>query len=209
MARAACYPPLDPGDDSAIRARLATSRVAVVGCGGLGSNAAMMLVRAGVGSLTLVDFDRVEVSNLNRQLFFPDQIGSPKTEALAETLRRIAPSVELRLHQVCVTTENLVDLVRDADVVIEAVDRAEVKALIVNTLTEQQPDTPLVGASGLAGVGSANEIVAERVADAFYLVGDRHSDVARGLPLIASRVMVAAAHQAHVAIRCLIGHPEP
>jgi len=202
-------PPTPPNDDSAVRARLANSHVALVGCGGLGSNAASMLVRAGVGELTLIDFDVVEESNLNRQLFFRDQLGLPKTEALAATLRRINPDVTLHIHTTCATEENLVGLVGDADVIIEAADRAETKAMIANVLSEQIPDTPLVAASGLAGFASANEIVTERFGEAFYLVGDLRSDVRDELPLIASRVMVASAHEAHVAIRLLLGHPEP
>lgn len=201
--------PVEQFDEPGIRARLAESHVAIVGCGGLGSNAAAMLLRSGVGELTLIDFDVVEPSNLNRQLFFEDQLGRPKTEALAETLLRIKPQARLRLHQLRVTEETLCPLVADADVVIEAVDRAEVKAFIANTLLCHMPDKPLVGASGLAGISSANSVVTERITDSFYLVGDLHSDVRHGHALIASRVMVAAAHEAHAAIRILLGHAEP
>jgi sulfur carrier protein ThiS adenylyltransferase len=204
-----CLPPLEPNDDPAMRARLAASHVAIIGCGGLGSNAAAMLVRCGVGKLTLVDFDVVEESNLNRQMFFLDQLGMPKTAALRETLLRINPDVSLRIHQECVTAENLVDLVGDAEVVIEAADRAEVKAMIANTVLTELADTPLVSASGLAGFDSANDVVTERMADGFYLVGDQRSDVRLGYSLLASRVMVAAAHEAHAAIRILLGYPEP
>lgn len=192
-----------------MRARLAASHVAIVGCGGLGSNAAAMLLRCGVGELTLIDFDVVEESNLNRQMFFRDQLGSPKTGALRDTLLRINPDVVLHVHQECVTAENLVDLVGDADVLIEAADRAEVKAMVANTALTVLPDTPLVSASGLAGIDSANEVTTERMADRFYLVGDQRSDVRAGHPLLASRVMVAAAHEAHAAVRILLGYPEP
>jgi sulfur carrier protein ThiS adenylyltransferase len=203
-----CRLPIPVDDDPAARARLADSHVAIVGCGGLGSNAAHMLVRAGIGQLTLIDFDTVEADNLNRQLFFPDQIGQPKTEALAVTLRRIRPDVRLTLHQTCVTQENAAELAGDADVIIEAADRPDVKAMLVATLLDALPGVPLVAASGLAGFGSANEIATERVGDDFYLVGDLASDIRDGLPLMASRVMVAAAHEAHAAIRVLLGHTE-
>jgi sulfur carrier protein ThiS adenylyltransferase len=198
-----------PDDDAGVRARLADSHVAIIGCGGLGSNAAALLVRSGIGALTLIDFDVVEESNLNRQLFFRDQLGRPKTSALAETLLRIRPEVTLHLHQMCVSAGDLLALVGDADVVIEAVDSAEAKAMIANTLLREQPDLPLVSASGLAGFDTANTIVTERVAENFYLSGDHTSDVRDELPLLASRVMVAAAHEAHAAIRILLGHPEP
>ncbi|HEY5541525.1 MAG TPA: sulfur carrier protein ThiS adenylyltransferase ThiF [Coriobacteriia bacterium] len=204
-----CFAPLEPHDDPALRARLAASHVAIIGCGGLGSNAAAMLVRCGVGELTLIDFDVVEESNLNRQMYFRDQIGTPKTVAISQTLLRIAPQVVLHLHQECVTPENLVQLVKGADVVIEAADRAEVKAMIVNTALAELPGLPLVSASGLAGFDSANDVVTERIGDDFYLVGDLRSDVRLGHSLFASRVMVAAAHEAHAAVRILLGYPEP
>jgi len=199
----------DAMNEQAMRARLAASRVAIVGCGGLGSNVAAMLLRSGVRTLTLIDFDVVEESNLNRQLFFRDQIGRPKTEALAETLLRIDPGALLTLHTRRVTADDVADLVRDADVVVEAVDRADTKAMIVNTLMETLPDTPLVTASGLAGFGPANDVVTQRPCDNLYLVGDLESDVTAGHALFASRVMVAAAHEAHAVIRRLLGFDEP
>ena len=201
--------PIDNRDDAGVRARLAASHVAIIGCGGLGSNAANMLVRSGVGELTLVDFDEVDEGNLNRQLYFRDQIGRPKTEALAETLRRIDPDVVLHIFTTCVTEDDLIEIVGDAQVVIEAVDVAATKALVANTVMRERPGTPVVCASGIAGFLSANEIITERVEDDFYVVGDLESDIHHELPLLASRVTAAAAHEAHAAIRILLGHPEP
>lgn len=200
---------VDLFDDGAIRARLASSHVAIIGCGGLGSNAAMMLVRAGVGELTLVDYDVVDRSNLNRQMYFPDQIGEPKTAALAETLLRLQPNLALHLRQQEATEDNLAVLVEGAQVVIEAADSAEVKAMVANTLLEQRPGLPIVGASGLAGADSANAIRTEELVPGFYMVGDQTSDVGESMPLISSRVVAAAAHEVHMAIRILLGHSEP
>jgi sulfur carrier protein ThiS adenylyltransferase len=202
------FEPIAVDDDAGVRARLAGAHIALIGCGGLGSNAAAMFVRAGVGELTLIDFDDVDESNLNRQLFFRDQLGQPKTTALAETLLRIQPRVVLHLHQLCATPENLVSLIEGADVVVEAADRAEVKAMVANSVLCSCPHVPLVSASGLAGFGPANGVVTERIGECFYLVGDMESDVRDNLPLLASRVMIAAAHEAHAAIRILLGHPE-
>jgi sulfur carrier protein ThiS adenylyltransferase len=195
--------------EAELRARLAASSVAIIGCGGLGSNAAAMLLRAGVRTLTLIDFDRVEESNLNRQLFFRDQLGRLKTEALTETLLRIDPDARLTLINERVAPENLTRFVAGADVIIEAVDGAATKAMIVNVCMEALPGVPLVTASGLAGYDSANAIVTQQLVDGLYLVGDLTSDACAGLPLFASRVMVAAAHQAHAALRCLLGLTEP
>lgn len=191
--------------DPELRAKLAGSHVAVLGCGGLGSNVAAMLVRSGVRKLDLVDFDVVSEDNLNRQLFFRDQVGALKTEALAETLLRIAPDARLRLATVCMTAENLVELVGNAQVIVEAVDTAETKAMIVDVCSRDLPDVPLVTASGLAGYGSANAISTEKLADNLFVVGDLESDIRDGHSLLASRVMVASAHEAHAVIRVLLG----
>ena len=88
------------------RARLAAARVGVAGLGGLGSHIAVMLARSGVGALHLVDFDLVDESNLNRQHYFREHLGRPKTEALAEQLRRIDPGIELTLDRVRVDAGN-------------------------------------------------------------------------------------------------------
>jgi len=190
--------------DPELRARLGAARVAIIGCGGLGSNVAAMLLRSGVRSLTLIDFDTVAADNLNRQMFFVDQLGRLKTEALAETLLRIEPSADLRLISRCISSADLLEAVRDADAIVEAVDSADTKAMIVQVCSRDLPDVPLVTVSGLAGYGSANRIGTERLADNLYVVGDLESDIRSGLSLLASRVMVAAAHQAHAVIRALL-----
>lgn len=195
--------------DPELRARLRECTVAIIGCGGLGSNVAEMLVRSGIGRLTLVDFDVVDERNLNRQFFFRDQVGMPKVIALSENLQRIRSDVRLDLVAERVTAANLVGLVRSACAVVEAVDEAGTKAMIVNTVLAQLPDVPLVTASGLAGYGSTNAIVTERMAENLYVVGDLTSDVRDGHPLFASRVMAAAAAQAHAVVRVLLGYPEP
>jgi sulfur carrier protein ThiS adenylyltransferase len=108
-----------------------------------------------------------------------------------------------------VTEANLLPLVTGADVVVEAVDTAEAKAMVLNTCLRELPGVPLVTASGLAGYGSTNAIVVERMAENLYVVGDLMSEADEGHPLFASRVMAAAAAQAHVVVRVLLGYPEP
>ena len=196
-------------DQENLRARLGEASVGIIGLGGLGSNAAMMLLRSGLRRFVLADFDRVEESNLNRQLFFPDQLGRLKTEALAETLTRIDPEVQLTLVAERIGRDNIAAVFADVDVVIEAVDGADCKVEIVESASDCLPDTPLVWAMGLAGYASANCIETSRVGEYSWVVGDLEADVRAGLPLIASRVMVAAAHEAHMAIRLLLGMQEP
>ena len=183
--------------------------VAVCGLGGLGSNIAVALARAGIGKLILVDFDKVDISNLHRQQYKAAQIGRCKTEALAENLREIAPYVELTTHTVRMTEENLEEILSEADVICEAFDGAEQKAMLVNGVLEKLHMKYLISASGMAGFDSANHIKTRRIMDRFYLCGDGVSDVTDGIGLVASRVMVCAAHQAHMVMRILEGQFEP
>ena len=156
--------------------KLQAATVAVCGLGGLGSNIAISLARAGVGKLILVDFDRVDVTNLHRQQYKANQVGMPKPEAL----------------------------LGKADVVCEAFDNAEAKAMLVNTVLENMPEKFLVAASGMAGYDSGNSITTRKVTKRFYVCGDGKSDVNDGIGLIAPRVMLCAAHQALTVVRIIV-----
>ena len=193
----------------AFQKRAAASTVAVCGLGGLGSNIAVALARAGVGRLILIDFDRVDITNLHRQQYKADQIGQYKTEALASNLAEIAPYTTLVPHTVRLTAQNAPELLHDADIVCEAFDKAENKAMLVDTVLEQLPDKYLVAGSGMAGLGSANTIRTRRVTNRFYLCGDGVSDVNDGMKLVSARVMLCAAHEAQMVLRILAGQLEP
>ena len=181
----------------------ASATVAVCGLGGLGSNIAILLARAGIGKLILCDFDRVDITNLHRQQYKVDQIGMDKTVALAENLKEIAPYISLEVHTARITEANAVMLLRDADIICEAFDNAECKAMLANLVLESMLDKFLVAASGMAGFGSTNTIRTRRVMSRFYLCGDEQSDVQAEGSLVASRVMLCAAHQAHTVLRIL------
>ena len=185
-----------------------SATVAVCGLGGLGSNIAISLARAGIGKLILIDFDRVDITNLHRQQYKADQIGMYKTAALADNLREIAPYIEIEVHTERITEENAVTLLKDADIICEAFDDAECKAMLTNTVLSELPEKYLVAASGMAGMGTPNSIRTRRITDNFYLCGDGVSDSADGLGLIAPRVMLCAAHQAHTVLRILAGQLE-
>ena len=188
-----------------VQNRLSEATVAICGLGGLGSHIAMALARAGVGTLILLDYDRVDVTNLNRQQYKADQIGQEKSAALAENLREIAPYIRILSHTVKLTGENIPELLQDADVICEAFDRADQKSLLVNTVLEQLPDKFLVAASGMAGMGPANTIQTRRIMKRFYLCGDGVSDVEQVGSLFAPRVMLCAAHQALAVLRIITG----
>ncbi len=185
-----------------------SATVAICGLGGLGSNIAFSLARAGIGRLILIDFDRVDISNLHRQQYKASQIGRYKTEALLENLKEAAPYGEFDIHTVRITEDNALELLNGADIICEAFDSAEAKAMITNFVLEKMPDKYLVAASGMAGLGSANAIKTRRITSKFYLCGDEVSDVNDNTCLISSRVMLCAAHQAHAVLRILSGQFE-
>ena len=188
--------------------RFSSATVAVCGLGGLGSNIAIVLARAGIGKLILIDFDRVDITNLHRQQYKASQIGLYKAEALAENLGEIAPYTEITAVTEKITEGNFADLLRDADVVCEAFDNAEAKAMLVNGVLEQLSDCYLVAASGMAGMDTPNTIRTRKVMGRFYLCGDETNDVADTIGLVAPRVMLCAAHQAHTVLRILAGEFE-
>lgn len=177
--------------------------VAICGLGGLGSNIANCLARAGVGKLILIDFDRVDISNLHRQQYSARQIGMYKTQALKENLKEISPYIGIDIHTVKIDDKNFYDLLNGADIICEAFDDANAKAMLANAVLEKMPKKYLVCASGMAGLGSANDIKTRKITKRFYLCGDEVSDVSDDIGLVASRVMLCAAHQAHAVLRIL------
>lgn len=177
--------------------------IAVCGLGGLGSNIAISLARAGIGKLILIDFDKVEISNLNRQQYKANQLGLPKTLALSENIREIAPYTEVRAHDAFITEINATAFLSDADIICEAFDDPSCKAALANTVLTGMPDKYYIAASGMAGLGSPNEIVTRKITDRFYLCGDGKSDVNDEIGLVSSRAMLCASHQALTALRIL------
>ena len=188
--------------------RFSSATVAICGLGGLGSNIAIALARAGIGKLLLIDYDSVDITNLHRQQYKANQIGFCKAEALANNLSEIAPYIEIKPVTAKITEENFADLLKDADIICEAFDNAESKAMLVNGVLEQLPNCYLVAASGMAGMAAPNTIKTRKITKHFYLCGDEISDVANTIGLVAPRVMVCAAHQAHTVLRILAGEYE-
>jgi len=191
-----------------LQRKISQTAVAVCGLGGLGSNIAVCLARSGIGRLFLLDFDRVDVANLHRQQYKAAQVGMMKTAALAANLREIAPYVDVITRTCRITEENLFPLLKDMDIVCEAFDDAEEKAMLVNGVLEQFPETVIVASSGMAGLASGNRIRTRRIARRFFLCGDGTSELSKEKGLFASRVMLCAAHQAHMVLRIIAGKAE-
>jgi sulfur carrier protein ThiS adenylyltransferase len=188
-----------------IHQKIKKSIVGIAGLGGLGSAIAIALARVGVGSLILVDFDLVEPSNLNRQQYFVHQIGMPKVEALPKNLALINPYVKVRTYQEKIDRNNAERIFKEAEVVVEAFDRAEEKAMLINTVSEKMPDKYIVAASGVAGYGENNEIKTVRFSSKIFIVGDQETAAQPGVGLMAPRVGIAAHHQANTVLRILLG----
>lgn len=182
---------------------LRQTHVAVVGLGGLGSNVAMWLARLGVGHLQLIDFDKVELSNLNRQYYFLGDVGEFKAVALLPKLKQVNPYGDYRISTERLTEDNLEHLLGDADIICEALDKPESKAMLVNEVLDRLPDKFLIAASGLAGFGSSAEMQVRKISQRFYLCGDGHSDFQQ-LPLCGARVGLCAAQQALTIARIIL-----
>ncbi|MEG2648963.1 MAG: thiamine biosynthesis protein ThiF [Anaerovoracaceae bacterium] len=186
-----------------LQAKISGSTVAICGLGGLGSNIAISLGRAGIGKLILIDFDKVDITNLHRQQYKACQIGMDKTQALQENLLEIAPYLSIETHTIGLTEGNITKVLNEADIICEAVDVAETKGMLVNEILEKMPNKYLVAASGMAGLGDGNLIKTKKITKKFYVCGDQVSNVNDGIGLVSSRVMICAAHQAHVVLQIL------
>ena len=188
-----------------IHQKIKKSVVGIAGLGGLGSVVAIALARVGVGKLILVDFDVVEPSNLNRQQYFVHQIGMPKTEALEKNIAGINPYVKTEIYQERLDQNNVERIFKEAQVVVEAFDRAEEKAMLINAVTEKMPDKYIVAASGVAGYGDNNEIKTIRFSSKVFITGDQKTAARPGVGLMAPRVGIVAHHQANTVLRILLG----
>ena len=189
--------------------KLEESTVGIAGLGGLGSHIAVMLARSFVGHLILADYDRVDLTNLNRQAYGISHLGKKKTEAIREILEEINPYLEIRTVDTKVTAENAAALFAGCDVVCEAFDRPEEKAMLVNSLLGALPETFLVSGSGMAGYGSTGLMTVKRPMSRLYVAGDGTSDIETGMCLMAPRVMTCAGMEANMAVRLLLGETEP
>lgn len=188
-----------------MKEKLNAASVAVAGLGGLGSHVAVALARSGVGHLFLVDFDSVDVTNLNRQAYMIPHLGRPKTEALTEMLQQINPWLDIKSRQVLVTEENIRELFGEYAIVCEAFDRPDQKAMLVRGLLTGCPGAAVVSGNGMAGYGDANQIQTVRRMGRLYVCGDQTTDIGEGMGLMAPRVAVCAGHMANQVIRLILG----
>jgi sulfur carrier protein ThiS adenylyltransferase len=155
-----------------VHKRVKRSTVGIAGLGGLGSQVAIALARIGVGTLILVDYDVVEPSNLNRQQYFIEQIGMPKVDAMGETLKEINPYVRAVAHHTVISQKNIKRIFGNAEIIVEAFDKAEEKAMLINAIPKSMPDKYIVAASGMAGYGESDAIRTTKFSSKIFIVGD-------------------------------------
>ncbi len=173
-------------------------KIGIAGVGGIGSNVAVNLVRSGITWLRLIDFDRVDQSNLNRQFYFHDQIGRFKVEALRENLLRINPDIVLELAQETITQANCRQLLTDCDIIVEGFDRQEHKKMLIEAFT----DRAVFSACGIAGA-SLSGIRTRRLGHCF-ITGDFATGCDEA-PLFAHKIITVANYMSQL----ILEHKEP
>jgi len=189
---------------SEIEDHLKNFRVGIAGAGGLGSNCAAALARSGIGTIVIVDFDRVEQSNLSRQFYFSGQTGMMKTDALKENLLRIRPEIKILAFQVKLDRENIQSVFAGCDVIVEAFDSSDMKEMIIESVQKELPGVPLVVGSGLAGWGRNEIIKFRKIDETLYLCGDEMTETSDDLPPLAPRVGIVANMQANTVVDILL-----
>lgn len=111
--------------------RLINSKVLIIGCGALGSMVAIQLSGAGIGYIGIADFDNIEISNLQRQFFFnTEDVGKSKVNVLAERIKKLNPTTEVKIYQELITTRKAEDIIPLYDFIIDATDNPESKKMI-------------------------------------------------------------------------------
>lgn len=185
------------------RMLLESSCVGVAGAGGLGSNCAMHLVRAGVKRLVVADFDVVSESNLNRQFFFRDQIGMKKVEALKKNLLRINPEAQISAVDVRLDAVSSRRIFAECSIIVEAFDEVDAKVMLLGAFSGG--GKKIVTVSGIAGWGRSNAIRLRKMGRDIVAIGDGETVVSADDFPVSPRVGIAAAMQANAVTALLLG----
>ena len=204
LAKELIYQTLNDRHGIVNQEKLNNAKVAIAGLGGLGSNIAVALARIGVSHLHLIDFDKVDISNLNRQHYFISHLNKYKTQALAEQLQMINPYLNIVTDCIKVTEDNIFSLFKDEDIICEAFDVPENKAMLENKVLELFPEKYIISGSGMAGFGHSNEIHTRKVMGKFYICGDEKTALSNENSLMAPRVAICAGHQANLITQLIL-----
>lgn len=191
-----------------IHEKLKNAKVAVAGLGGLGSNIAVMLARSGIENIHIVDFDKVDLSNLNRQNYYIKHLGMKKTKATIDILKKVNPYLNIKADDIKINETNAAEIFKDDDIICEAFDDAKNKAMLITAILSEYKDKKIISGNGMAGYDSSNLIKTTKKMKNLYICGDEKSDINNGIGLMAPRVNICAAHQANMAVRLILGKEE-
>lgn len=192
----------------AIHDMIKNACIGIAGLGGVGSHIAESLARVGIGHLVIVDFDKVDMTNLNRQNYFIDDIGKSKAECTASLLKRINPDLDLKVYDIRIDEGNAMGIFGKCDVVCEAFDTPQAKSMLVETLLYNSESIKIVSVSGLAGFSDTESMHCIKRMNRLYVCGDGTSDSSVGAGLTATRVMTCAGMAAHTALRIILGRSD-
>ncbi len=181
--------------------RLSRAVIGIAGCGGIGSNVAVSLVRAGIGKLIIADFDIVEASNLNRQYYFISEIGKSKVTVLKDRLLQINPDCEITVHDKELRRNDIGPIFGEAEIMIEAFDRAESKQWLIEEWATNYPEKPVISGNGLSGFGNFESLKVRRTGNIWFC-GDGVTSSESGL--CSARVAIVSNMQANLAIELLM-----
>ena len=184
--------------------KIESIKIGIAGCGGLGSNCAFNLVRSGFIRFKIVDSDVVEISNINRQFYFLDQINMTKVKALEVNLKRINPEINIEAIEQRLNRSNAAKVFADCDIVVEALDEPKEKSMLVSSLLNKVK--LIVAASGVAGFGSSDQIRIKKINKNLVLVGDFKTGIDKA-PAFSPRVNIAAAKQADIILEYALRGP--
>lgn len=182
--------------------------VGIAGAGGLGSNCAIALARAGIGKLIISDFDTVSWSNLNRQYYFTNQLGEKKVYALRENISRINSEIIVETHNTRLDPESILKIYANCDIIVEAFDDSAMKEMIAETVLGNWPEKVLVMGSGMAGWGNNNLLKERYIGDNLVVCGDEVSEVSADNPPLSARVAIVANMQANAVMEILMKRDE-
>ncbi len=163
-------------------------RIGIAGAGGIGSNVAVNLVRSGITVFKIIDFDRVESSNLDRQFYFADQVGKLKVEMLRHNLERISPDIEIETGTERITPANIDQLFINCDTIVEGLDKQADKKMVLEHFGQSK--RLVVSASGIAG-SDISTIRGKKIGNT-HIIGDFTTDCCHAA-LHAHKVITVAA----------------
>lgn len=180
-------------------------KVGILGAGGLGSNICVMLARSGIKNIHIVDYDEVDISNLNRQYYTLEDVGNLKVEALKKQILKINPNINIFVQNIKVDSNNIKEIFEYDDIICEALDDADLKMIVSEEILSDDKGKILISSSGMAGISNADNIKTRKMLNNWYVCGDESSDMENVEGMMAPRVMICAAHQANLVLRIIAG----